>query len=48
MSAPMGTRRRDARALLTRRAELIDAHEWEALPGVLPPALTSRLVLIGS
>ena len=41
------TRRMDPRALLTRLAELIDTHDWEALPGVLHPAFACRLVHTG-
>ena len=37
----------DARALVTRLAELIDAHDWEALPGVLHRDFTCRLVHTG-
>jgi ketosteroid isomerase-like protein len=37
----------DARALITRLAELIDAHDWEALPGVLHRDFTCRLVHTG-
>jgi ketosteroid isomerase-like protein len=37
----------DARALLTRLAEVIDAHDWEALPEVLHPDFTCRLVHTG-
>src|SRR5690349_10410528 len=36
-----------ARALITRLAELIDAHDWEALPDVLHRAFTCRLVHTG-
>jgi ketosteroid isomerase-like protein len=37
----------DAAALLTRLVEIIDAHDWVALPGVLHPAFTCRLVHTG-
>ena len=37
----------DARALITRLAEVIDAHDWEALPGLLHPDFTCRLVHTG-
>ena len=37
----------DARALLTRLADVIDAHDWEALPGVLHRDFTCRLVHTG-
>ena len=37
----------DARALITRLAGLIDAHDWEALPGVLHRDFTCRLVHTG-
>ena len=37
----------DARALITRLAELIDAHDWEALPSVLHRDFTCRLVHTG-
>ena len=37
----------DARALITRLAELIDAHDWEGLPGVLHRDFTCRLVHTG-
>jgi hypothetical protein len=34
----------DARALLTRLADVIDAHDWAALPDLLHPGFTCRLV----
>ena len=37
----------DARALITHLAELIDAHDWEALPGVLHRDFACRLVHTG-
>lgn len=37
----------DARALLVRLAEVIDAHDWEALSGLLHPDFTCRLVHTG-
>ncbi|WP_416956501.1 nuclear transport factor 2 family protein [Nocardioides sp. T5] len=37
----------DPAALLTRLVEIIDAHDWEALPGVLHPDFTCRLVHTG-
>ena len=37
----------DARALITRLAELLDAHDWDALPGVLHRDFTCRLVHTG-
>ena len=37
----------DAAALLTRLVEIIDAHDWVALPGVLHPDFTCRLVHTG-
>ena len=37
----------DARALITSLAELIDAHDWEALPSVLHRDFTCRLVHTG-
>ena len=37
----------NARALLTRLAEVIDAHDWAALPGVLHPDFRCRLVHTG-
>ena len=37
----------DARALITRLAELIDAHDWGALPDVLHRDFTCRLVHTG-
>jgi predicted ester cyclase len=37
----------DTQGLLTRLAELIDAHDWTALPGVLHPTFTCRLVHTG-
>jgi ketosteroid isomerase-like protein len=37
----------DAADLLTRLAEVIDAHEWDALPGILHPDFTCRLVHTG-
>jgi hypothetical protein len=37
----------DTRALITRLAEIIDAHDWEALPDVLHPGFTCRLVHTG-
>src|SRR6478752_7289171 len=37
----------DARALITRLAELVDAHDWEALPDVLHRDFTCRLVHTG-
>ena len=37
----------DTQALITRLAELIDAHDWRALPDVLHPDFTCRLVHTG-
>lgn len=37
----------DARALLTRLAETIDAHDWDGLPGLLHPDFRCRLVHTG-
>lgn len=37
----------DAAALLTRLAEAIDRHDWDALPGLLHPDFTCRLVHTG-
>ncbi|NPD05543.1 HIT domain-containing protein [Nocardioides sp. zg-1308] len=37
----------DAAALLTRLAEVIDAHDWDALPDLLHPEFTCRLVHTG-
>jgi ketosteroid isomerase-like protein len=37
----------DAADLLTRLAESIDAHDWGALPGLLHPDFTCRLVHTG-
>ena len=37
----------DAAALLTRLAEVIDAHDWDGLPALLHPDFTCRLVHTG-
>ncbi|CAB4965173.1 unannotated protein [freshwater metagenome] len=37
----------DTAALLTRLAEVIDAHEWAGLPDLLHPDFTCRLVHTG-
>ena len=37
----------DAATLLTRLAEVIDAHDWEGLPALLHPDFTCRLVHTG-
>lgn len=37
----------DTAALLTRLAEVIDAHDWDALPSLLHPGFTCRLVHTG-
>ncbi len=37
----------DAAALLRRLSDVIDAHDWEALPGLLHPDFTCRLVHTG-
>ena len=37
----------DAAAVLTRLAEVIDAHDWEALPALLDDDFTCRLVHTG-
>ena len=37
----------DAAALLTRLAEVIDAHDWAGLPALLHPDFTCRLVHTG-
>lgn len=37
----------DARTLLTRLAEVIDAHNWDGLPDLLHPDFTCRLVHTG-
>ena len=37
----------DAAALLTRLAEVIDAHDWQGLPALLHPDFTCRLVHTG-
>jgi ketosteroid isomerase-like protein len=37
----------DAAALLTRLAEVIDAHDWDALPALLHEDFTCRLVHTG-
>lgn len=37
----------DARTLLTRLAEVIDAHDWDTLPTLLHPDFTCRLVHTG-
>ena len=37
----------DTATLLTRLAEVIDAHDWDALPSLLHPEFTCRLVHTG-
>ena len=37
----------DTATLLTRLAAVIDAHDWDALPGLLHPEFTCRLVHTG-
>ena len=37
----------DSAALLTRLAEVLDAHDWDALPGLLHPDFTCTLVHTG-
>jgi hypothetical protein len=37
----------DAAALLTRLAEVIDAHDWDSLPAMLAPDFRCRLVHTG-
>ncbi len=37
----------DARTLLTRLAETLDAHDWDGLPGLLHPDFSCRLVHTG-
>ncbi len=37
----------DAAILLTRLAEVIDAHDWDGLPALLHPAFTCRLLHTG-
>ena len=47
MSGPTGTLGAWTRERITRLAELIDAHDWEALPSVLHRDFTCRLVHTG-
>lgn len=43
VGAPRHTARMDAATLLTRLAEVIDAHDWDGLPALLHPSFTCRL-----